>query len=82
MSLVDILNSYTEEYWDFKTSKNEGIHKIANYPAAMVAPMQRELLQLLVNENKNCCSMLEPFHGSDVTLVQGQEVGVEVFGIC
>jgi len=81
MSLVDILNSYTDEYWDFKTSKNEGIHKIANYPAAMVAPMQRELLQLLVNENKNYRSMLDPFHGSGVTLVEGQEVGLEVFGI-
>lgn len=81
MSLVDILNSYTDEYWDFKTSKNEGIHKIANYPAAMVAPMQRELLQLLINENKNYHSMLDPFHGSGVTLVEGQEVGLEVFGI-
>lgn len=81
MSLVDILNSYSDEYWDFKTSKNEGIHKIANYPAAMVAPMQRELLQLLINENKNYHSMLDPFHGSGVTLVEGQEVGLEVFGI-
>lgn len=81
MSLVDILNSYTDEYWDFKTSKNEGIHKIANYPAAMVAPMQRELLQLLVNENENYNSMLDPFHGSGVTLVEGQEVGLEVYGI-
>lgn len=81
MSLVDILNSYTDEYWDFKTSKNEGIHKIANYPAAMVAPMQRELLQLLINENRNYHSMLDPFHGSGVTLVEGQEVGLEVFGI-
>lgn len=81
MSLVDILNSYTDEYWDFRSSKNEGIHKIANYPATMVAPMQRELLQLLVNENKNYHSMLDPFHGSGVTLVEGQEVGLEVFGI-
>lgn len=81
MSLADILNSYTDEYWDFKTSKNEGIHKIANYPAAMVAPMQRELLQLLVNENKKYHSMLDPFHGSGITLVEGQEVGLEVFGI-
>lgn len=81
MSLVDILNSYTEEYWDFKTLKNEGIHKIANYPAAMVAPMQHELLRLLVNENRNYRNMLDPFHGSGVTLVEGQEVGLEVFGI-
>lgn len=81
MSLVEILNSYNDEYWDFKTSKNEGIHSIANYPAAMVAPMQHELLQLLVNENPNYHSMLDPFHGTGVTLVEGQEVGLDVFGI-
>ena len=81
MSLVDTLKSYTDEYWDFKTSKNKGIHRIANYPATMVAPMQRELLQLLVNDNKNYHTMLDPFHGRGVTLVEGQEVGLEVFGI-
>lgn len=81
MSLVDILDSYNDEYWDFKTSKNEGIHKIANYPAAMVAPMQHELLQLLVNQNPNYKSMLDPFHGTGVTLVEGQEIGLEVSGI-
>lgn len=81
MSLVDILNTYKDEYWDFKSSKNEGIHSVANYPAAMVAPMQHELLQLLVTENPNYHSMLDPFHGTGVTLVEGQEIGLDVFGI-
>ncbi|MBO4999194.1 MAG: DNA adenine methylase [Lachnospira sp.] len=81
MSLAEKLDLYSKEYWDFRNSKNEGIHKIANYPAPMVAPMQHELLQLLVNENPNYHNMLDPFHGTGVTLVEGQEIGLEVFGI-
>ena len=75
------IDSYNEEYWDFKNAKNDGIHRIANYPASMVAPMQHELLQLLVNNNPDYHKMLDPFHGSGVTLVEGQEIGLEVFGI-
>lgn len=59
MSIVQILDSYSTDYWDFKNTKSEGIHKIANYPASMVAPMQHELLQLLVNENPTYRNMLE-----------------------
>ncbi len=81
MSLAQILDAYSEEYWDFKNAKNNGIHKIANYPASMVAPMQHELLQLLVNNNPDYHKMLDPFHGSGVTLVEGQEIGLDVFGI-
>lgn len=81
MGISDILDSYSKEYWDFKNAKNEGIHKIANYPAPMVAPMQHELLQLLVNENPDYRRLLDPFHGTGVTLVEGQEVGLDVFGI-
>lgn len=81
MSLARILDSYNEEYWDFKNAKNDGIHKIANYPASMVAPMQHELLQLLVNNNSDYHKMLDPFQGSGVTLVERQEIGLEVFGI-
>lgn len=81
MSLAKKLDLYSKEYWDFRNAKNEGIHKIANYPASMVAPMQHELLQLLVDENPNYHNMLDPFHGTGVTLVEGQEIGLEVFGI-
>lgn len=81
MSLATKLDSYSKEYWDFKNAKNSGIHKIANYPASMVAPMQHELLQLLVDSNANYHNMLDPFHGTGVTLVEGQEIGLEVCGI-
>ena len=65
----------------FKDVKNEGIHSIANYPAPMVAPMQHELLKLILGENPAYKNMLDPFHGSGVTLVEGQSLGLEVWGI-
>lgn len=64
MNLANVLNSYSDEYWDFKDAKNDGIHSIANYPAPMVAPMQHELLNLLLRENQGYQKMLDPFHGS------------------
>lgn len=81
MNLAAVLNSYSDEYWDFKDAKNDGIHSIANYPAAMVAPMQHELLSLLLKENPAYQKMLDPFHGSGVTLVEGQSLGLEVWGM-
>ncbi len=81
MNLATVLNSYSDEYWDFKDAKNDGIHSIANYPAPMVAPMQHELLNILLKENPAYRKILDPFHGSGVTLVEGQSLGLEVFGI-
>lgn len=81
MNLATVLNSYSDEYWDFKDAKNDGIHSIANYPAPMVAPMQHELLSILLKENPAYQKMLDPFHGSGVTLVEGQSLGLEVWGM-
>jgi len=81
MNLATVLDSYSDEYWDFKDVKNDGIHSIANYPAPMVAPMQHELLSLLLNENPAYRNMLDPFHGSGVTLVEGQSLGLQVWGV-
>lgn len=81
MNIANLLNSYSDEYWDFKDARNEGIHSIAHYPAPMVAPMQHELLRLLLEENPTYRKMLDPFHGSGVTLVEGQALGLDVWGI-
>ena len=68
-------------YWDFKGVKNEGIHSIAAYPAPMVASMQQQLLGRVVKSNLGYKKMLDPFHGSGITLVEGQSLGLEVYGI-
>lgn len=69
-------------FWDFKGSRaSEGVHGIARYPAVMVPEMQKVLLSELVHANPHYQSMLDPFHGSGVTLVEGQDLGLKVTGI-
>ena len=81
MSFLTSIASYTDNYWDFRDAKNDGIHSIASYPAPMVASMQRELLKLIIEENPSYTTMLDPFHGSGITLVEGQSLGLNVWGI-
>ena len=81
MSVAEKLDAHCSEYWDFKDVKVEGIHSIANYPAPMVAPMQYEILKTLLEDNPDYNKLLDPFHGSGVTLVEGQTLGLEVHGI-
>ena len=81
MSFSSEISAYTDSYWDFKDAKNSGIHSIANYPAPMVASMQHELLRLVIKENPSYKKMLDPFHGSGITLVEGQSLGLRVWGV-
>lgn len=80
MGIVAALNTYDEAYWDFESLTNNGVHSIANYPAPMVAPMQRELLSIILKNTTGYKKMLDPFHGSGITLVEGQSLGLEVWG--
>ena len=81
MSFSAAIASYSDSYWDFKDARNDGIHSIANYPAPMVASMQHQLLTLIIREHPNYTNMLDPFHGSGITLVEGQSLGLNVWGI-
>lgn len=81
MSFSNDIASYSDSYWDFKDSNNSGIHSIASYPAPMVASMQHELLKLIMHDHPTYKNLLDPFHGSGITLVEGQSLGLNVFGI-
>lgn len=76
-----IFSHYANNYWDFEKSKTSGIHKIAKYPAVMVAPMQAEILTTLRKENPDYITLLDPFHGSGVSLVEGGLIGLHVYGV-
>lgn len=81
MKIAELLNQYDEAFWDFDGVKKEGIHKLGKYPATMVAPMQYELLSLLVHNNKNFRTLLDPFMGSGTSLIEGYNLNLQVFGI-
>lgn len=81
MSLVDKINKKELNYWDFSDVVSTGIHKISAYPATMVPDMQNELIKLIKSEDKSVQNILDPFHGSGVTLVEGMKNALTPIGI-
>lgn len=81
MALADLIRDKEIGYWDFSKSFSSGIHKISAYPATMVPDMQNELIRLIKSEDKTIKNILDPFHGSGVTLVEGEKNGLEPIGI-
>ncbi|EOL45064.1 DNA methyltransferase [Enterococcus caccae] len=80
VSITEILKEKSIDYWDFADSKLFGIHKISSYPATMVPDMQKELIKMVTEEDKSVKNILDPFHGSGVTLVEGTGLGLDPIG--
>ncbi|PWJ45824.1 DNA methyltransferase [Faecalicatena contorta] len=78
MGLVEKLNSYAEDYWDFADYREN--NSIIQYPAKMVTPMQRQLLTDVLEYDKQIHNILDPFMGSGTVLQVGQELGLDVIG--
>lgn len=80
--IAEELNSYPQDYWDFKGTTKSGIHNIGKYPATMVPDMQYQLLSIISKHlnNKNI-TLLDPFCGSGTTLVIAQELRINSVGI-
>lgn len=80
MTVKTVINKKSNGYWDFTNSRSKGIHKICSYPATMVPDMQKELIQIVIEEDKSIKNILDPFHGSGVTLVEGASLGLTPIG--
>ncbi|RDY90275.1 DNA methyltransferase [Bacillus amyloliquefaciens] len=80
MTVKTVINKKSNGYWDFTNSRSKGIHKICSYPATMVPDMQKELIEIVIEEDKSIKNILDPFHGSGVTLVEGASLGLTPIG--
>lgn len=78
MTLVDKLNSYGENYWDFADYREN--NPVIQYPAKMVAPMQRQLLKDILEYDKNINNIMDPFMGSGTVLEISRELGKSAIG--
>lgn len=80
MSLKIKLREKSKGYWNFSDFKSSGIHRICSYPATMVPDMQRELIEMVLEEDSSINNIFDPFHGSGVTLVEGAGLGLIPIG--
>lgn len=71
MNLATQIEKKKLGYWDFTGKQERRIHDICVYPATMVPNMQKELISMIIEENPKISNILDPFHGSGVTLVEG-----------
>lgn len=80
LTIKSVLEKKSIGYWDFADSRLLGIHKISAYPATMVPDMQKELIKAVIEEDPTIKNILDPFHGSGVTLVEGASLGLNPIG--
>lgn len=62
-------------------SKNQDIHGIAPYPATMVGPVQKEILQTIIEDD--CIeTVMDPFYGSGTALYEAMKINpdIQLFG--
>ncbi|MDG4967589.1 DNA methyltransferase [Lactococcus lactis] len=81
MSIQNRINQKEGTFWDFENTAKDMLHRIATYPATMVPDMQREIISIIIEENPSIQNILDPFHGSGVTLVEGKKLGLLPIGI-
>jgi len=79
MTLVDKLSRYSPDFWDFSQYRDK--YAIIKYPAMMVAPMQEQLLQVILESDESISNILDPFAGSGTVLSIGKKLGLDVKGI-
>lgn len=75
--LISQLQKLPLDYWDFKEEDTkEYTHGIHNYPAMMVCPISRNIIQMVRNIQP-VESIFDPFAGSGTVLVEGMLSGMK-----
>lgn len=76
---MEKLNSYKNDFWDFTDYRDK--KAILKYPGMMVAPMQEQLLQDILEFDPHIKSILDPFVGSGTVLAAGKKLNLNTYGI-
>ena len=74
--MIEELRKLPLDYWDFKDDDTkEYTHGLHNYPAVMVCPISRNIINL-VRGIQPVTALLDPFSGSGTVVVEGMINGV------
>lgn len=75
--LIDKFESLPIDYWDFVgENTQEYTHGIHNYPAMMISPISRNIIQIISRKRK-VDALFDPYSGSGTVLVEGMLAGIE-----
>ncbi|MGN0649402.1 MAG: hypothetical protein ACI4KM_03120 [Oscillospiraceae bacterium] len=75
--LIDKIKTFPIDYWDFRDDDTkEFTHGIHNYPAMMVCPISRNIINM-VKEIQPVNALFDPFAGSGTVLVEGMLSGIK-----
>lgn len=79
--LIEDFSNLPEGFWDFKNDDTKELtHSIHNYPAVMIYPISRNILNI-VNHYRPTTSLLDPFMGSGTVLLEGILAGCsDIYG--
>lgn len=78
-TLVEKLNSYKNDFWDFTDYRDK--KALIKYPGMMVAPMQEQLLQDILEFDPHIKNILDPFVGSGTVLAAGEKLNLNTYGV-
>lgn len=88
LTLKEKFNSLTlesKDHWDYRGNNNserDYVHGFCTYPAMMVPKMQREMLDVCLEQVQDPAPyLLDPFAGSGTILVEGMLRGLNIIGI-
>lgn len=91
MSIVTLKEKFnnltleSEDHWDYRgntNSERDYVHDFCTYPAMMVPKMQREMLDVCLEQLQDITPcLLDPFAGSGTILVEGMLRGLNIVGI-
>lgn len=77
---LERLGRKERDYWSFRFGREAAEQPYFEYPARMVAPLQRDLLRLIKSLQPGIGTCLEPFAGSGTILVECMVQGLSATG--
>ena len=77
IKLMKRLEELPQDFWDFKNCDTNGlVHGIHSYPAMMIYPISRNILNILT-DIREFDTILDPFAGSGTVLVEAMLKGID-----
>ncbi len=78
--IIQYLGNLPLNYWDFNGYEKDYTHNIHGYPAMMIPPISRNLINIF-KRYQPVKNLFDPFSGSGTVLLEGILAGLSVWGI-